>query len=367
MQLNNMPDTIQKTLPEDEISLKDILAEIKLWIKLVRTNFLFLLFLGLLGGSMGFAYAYFTKPIYSAKLSFVIKRNDVGSVSGSLSGLSSLLGMGTNTAGSSIDRVIQLAGSQSIVGKALLKNGLVGGKQDLLINHYIRLAELKDSWEEDTVLNQLTAFPLNSQYETLDYPHRKAIKQVIALIVGSEENSIEGILTRDYDEKSAIINLTVEYVNEDFSIACTRAVYNELVQFYTLEALASTSSNVNVLKNKVDSIKSELYATQRASAQKSDQALGLILQEDRVDQKSLNVKENLLTLMYGEAQKNLEALSFMEFTSKPIFTIIDEPITPIKPFEKNIILFTLLGSVVVAFLSLIFVRIRLYLSSNLIL
>jgi hypothetical protein len=71
--------------------------------------------------------------------------------------------------------------------------------------------------------------------------------------------------------------------------------------------------------------------------------------------------------MYGEAQKNLEALSFMEFTSKPIFTIIDEPITPIKPFEKNIILFTLLGSVVVAFLSLIFVRIRLYLSSNLIL
>ena len=362
-----MQDPIQKPILEDEISLKDILAEIKLWINLVKTKILFLFFLGLLGGSVGFAYAYFSKPIYSAKLSFVIKRNDVGSVSGSLSGLSSLLGMGTNTAGSSIDRVIQLAGSQSTVGKALLKSALVDGKQDLLINHYIRLEELKDSWEDDTVLSKLSTFPINSQYETLDYPHRKAIKQVIALIVGSEEYSIEGILLREYDEKSAIINLTVEYVNEDFSIACTQAIYNELVQFYTLEALAGTSSNVNVLKNKVDSIKSELYATQRASAQKSDQALGLILQEDRVDQKSLAVKENLLTLMYGEAQKNLEALSFMEYTTKPIFTIIDEPITPIKPFEKNIVLYTLLGIIVVGFFSLIFLRIRLYLSSNLVL
>lgn len=362
MQPNNMPDTVQTPLPEDEISLKDILAEIKLWIALAKKNFFWLLIMGALGGGAGFAYAWFTKPQYSAQLTFVIKRNDISSASASLSGLSSLLGMGGNSAGSSLDRVIELAGTENIVGNALLQQAEVDGKSDLLINQYIRLAELKESWKEDTLLNTLN-FPATVNYHTLSYAQRKAFKQVVSEIVGSAENENSGILTKEFDKNSAIIKLAVKYPNQDFSIALTRAVYTQLLNFYTNEAIASTSSNVAILKNKVDSIRNALYATQKSAAQKSDQALGLILQEDRVDQKSLAVKENMLTLMYGEAQKNLEALSFMQFTTRPIFTIIDEPYAPIKPVVKSKLLYSVLGFCVLLLTVLIVKRMSIYIKN----
>ena len=57
---------------------------------------------------------------------------------------------------------------------------------------------------------------------------------------------------------------------------------------------------------KVDSIQGELNSVRRQLARKTDQSLGLLLNEEKVDLKSLAVKEQILLTMYGEAQKNLE-------------------------------------------------------------
>ena len=360
MQPNNMPDTVQTPLPEDEISLKDILAEIKLWIALVKKNFFWLLIMGARGGGAGFAYAWFSKPTYEANLTFIIKRNDLAGAASSLGGLSALLGGGTNSAGNSLERIIELAGSEKVVGEALLTAARVNGREDLLVNHFIQLNEMAEVWENDTVLNKGVNFTPASTFENLDYKQRKALKQLISLVAGGKEGAGKPLLSREFDKNSAIINFSVKYTNEDFAIALTQAVYTRLVLFYTQEALVSTSSNVAVLKTKVDSIKNALYATQKSVAQKSDQALGLILQGDRVDQKSLAVKENMLTLMYGEAQKNLETLSFMQYTTRPIFTIIDEPFAPIKPGVKSKIVFSILGFISFAFIILIIKRIKIY-------
>jgi hypothetical protein len=221
---------------------------------------------------------------------------------------------------------------------------------------------MAEAWEDDTMLNKGVKFTPTSTFENLDYKQRKAIKQLILLVTGGKESVGKPLLSREFDKNSAIINFSVKYINEDFAIALTQAVYTRLFVFYTQEALVSTSSNLAVLKTKVDSIKNALYATQKSAAQKSDQALGLILQGDRVDQKSLAVKENMLTLMYGEAQKNLETLSFMQYTTRPIFTIIDEPFAPIKPAVKSKFLFLFLGAFLPVFLFLVCYRLKLYLS-----
>ena len=358
-----MSDTAQTPLPEDEISLKDILAEIKLWIALAKKNFFWLLMMGALGGGAGFAYAWFSKPTYEANLTFIIKRNDLAGAASSLGGLSALLGGSTNSAGNSLERIIELAGSERVVGEALLTVARVNGREDLLVNHFIQLNKMAETWVDDTVLNKGVKFTPASTFENLDYKQRKALKQLIQLVAGGKEGAGKTLLSRDFNKNSAIINFSVKYTNEDFAIALTRGVYTQLLNFYTNEAIASTSSNVAILKNKVDSIRNALYATQKSAAQKSDQALGLILQEDRVDQKSLAVKENMLTLMYGEAQKNLEALSFMQYTTRPIFTIIDEPYAPIKPVVKSKSLYSILGFCVLVLTVLIVKRMSIYIKN----
>ncbi len=351
-----MPE-IPTTPNTDELSLKDILAEIRLWINLAKTNFWSLLIIGTLGGAAGFAYAYYSKPVYKAKLNFVLK-SDNNPLSSSLSSLTNLLGAGSSSAGSSLERVVELISSDRIIGNALLKSADVEGKTDLLINHYIHLEQLKDDWAEDTVLSKVQFKITDNQIDYLNFAQRKAIKIVSRNVI--DEEGDKGIVEKSFNKKSGVVKLMVSYTNESFSIALAKGIYQELVSFYIDQTLYTANNNVSILTKKVDSIKNALSAVQRTYAQQSDQSLGLLLQEDKVDLKSLAVKEQLLTIMYGEATKNLETVKFMQASAMPSLLVIDSPYSPIKPAQKNKLLFILIGLVFPTALIMLYLRIRLY-------
>jgi hypothetical protein len=267
-----------------------------------------------------------------------------------LAGLSSLLGSGTSAASASpLDRIIELLGSEQIIGKALLKTGVVEGKQDMYANHLIRIAELSSKWEKDTVLAK-AKFDGNLIFDQLNYPQRKAIKIMTSMLVGPK-----GILQKSFDKKSGVISTSVVYTHEELAIHITKAVYNELVIFYTNESVASIANKVEVVRQKVDSIQGALNYTQQTSAVKSDQGLGLLLQQDRVDQKRLGLKEGVLTIMYGEAQKNLQQLELILATTSPSFNIIDQPYSPIQPLGRSKVKFGLIGFVLFGMFTFIFI------------
>ena len=335
---------------QDELSLKDIVAKIAELKKLFFQKIKIILGIAFLGGLMGIGYAFFTKPTYTAKLTFVMRADANGSAISGLAGLSSLLGSGTSAASASpLDRIIELLGSEQIVGKALLKTGVVEGKKDLYANHLIRIAELSSNWEKDTALAR-AKFDGNLTFDQLNYPQRKAIKIMTSMLVGPK-----GILQKSFDKKSGVFSISVVYTHEELAIHITKAVYNELVTFYTNESVSSIANKVEVVRQKVDSIQGALNYTQQASAVKSDQGLGLLLQQDRVDQKRLGLKESVLTLMYGEAQKNLEQLNFILATTSPSFNIIDQPYSPIKPEGKSKVVFCLIGFILSAMFTFIFI------------
>jgi len=190
-------------------------------------------------------------------------------------------------------------------------------------------------------------YPSGIPFGDLEFSQRKAIKIIIGSLIGKDNTS--RLIGKSFDKKSGVVTLAVTYKNEDFSIALTNAIYNEVIEFYSDQSLAATSNNVQVLTRKADSIRRELDATRRAFARNSDQALGLLLQEDKVENKSLSFKENMLSLMYAEVQKNLETLKYIESSSMPSFSVIDQPYSPIRPVQKSKILFSFVGM----FLSLI--------------
>jgi hypothetical protein len=335
---------------QDELTLKDIVAKIAELKKLFFQKIKIILGIAFLGGLLGIGYAFLTKPTYTAKLTFVMRADANGSAISGLAGLSSLLGSGTSAASASpLDRIIELLGSEQIIGKALLKTGVIEGKQDLYANHLIRIAELSSDWEKDTVLRKVI-FDGNSVFYQLNYPQRKAIKILTSMLVGPK-----GILQKSFDKKTGVMSTSVVYTHEELAIHLTKAVYNELVTFYTNESISSIASKVQVVRQKVDSIQGALNYTQQTSAVKSDQGLGLLLQQDRVDQKRLGLKESVLTLMYGEAQKNLEQLNFILATTSPSFNIIDQPYSPIQPIGKSKIFFGLVGFVFSGIFTFIFI------------
>jgi uncharacterized protein involved in exopolysaccharide biosynthesis len=343
MTTQNIPENNQ--LVEDEISLKDIIKEIRSWKDLFVRNFKKILLFGLIGGLIGFTYAYFSKPIYTAKLTFVMRADANSSAISGLAGLSSLLGAGTSAASSSpLDRIIELLGSDRIVGEALLTEVSIAGRNDLLVNHIISAKKLKEKWTKDTILSK-AHFSKGDNFDQLNIYQRSAVKIIANQIAGPK-----GILAKSFDKKSGVINIVVTDENEHLSIVIAKTVYDVLVKYYTNEAVYSISSKVNILQQKVDSIQYVLNSTQRASAVSSDQGLGLLLQQDRIDQKKLGLKESVLTLMYGEALKNLEQLNFILATTSPSFSVIDQPYSPIKPAKKSKVIFTLGFSILFGFL-----------------
>jgi uncharacterized protein involved in exopolysaccharide biosynthesis len=346
----NQPTEIQAQ--EDEISLKDLIKMIQSWFGLLWKNIIPVAFVGLLGAVIGFYFAFSYKPVYKAESKFIIKEGGTSGLAGTLGSLGSLLGTG---GGSSIDRTVAVIGSEKIIGKVLLTNWLVSGKEDLIINHYIQLGELVEKWKKDTTLVK-AKFSLKDTVPALfNYSQRKAYKAVISALIGEK-----GIVGKSFDKKTGIISMEVTFKNEDFAIELNELIYNELKSFTRDQASETANMNSAVLIKKVDSIQAELNGVRRQLAKKTDQSMGLLLNEDKVDLKSLAVKEQILLTMYGEAQKNLETVLFMgqSASNATSITLLDRPFSPIKPTVKSKIIYSIGGFMLASFFAFGFILVR---------
>jgi uncharacterized protein involved in exopolysaccharide biosynthesis len=315
-----------------EFTARDFVNLLKRIKKSFVKNVFKLVFIATVGASLGFIFAYRSIPNYNAQLKFVM-RSDPNSLSSGISGLSSILGGGTGLSGtgSGLERIIELIGSDRILGNAILNEAEISGKRDLIINHYIELQAFRKKWEKDSSMKNVTYLP-GVLFSELNFTQRKVIKSVIGSLVSNKGHRV---VSKQFDKKSGVVTISVSHKSEDFSIELANSIYKELIEFYTDQSLAATSNNVQVLTRKADSIKYQLEITRKQYAKNTDQALGLLLQEDKVENKSLAFKENMLSLMYAEVQKNLETLKYVEESSMPSFSIIDQPYSPLNTDAKN--------------------------------
>jgi uncharacterized protein involved in exopolysaccharide biosynthesis len=347
----NQPQNMQ--VQDDEISLKDLIKIIQSWFSLLLKNSLLILLVGSIGGGLGFYLAYSTKPVFEAESKFVVKEGGPSGLSGSLGNLSSLLGGG---GASSIDRTVAIISSDRVMGKVLLSTVLIEEKSDLVINHFINLNKnLKASWVKDTALAKARFTPADTIPQFFNFPQRKAYKSVLASFSGEK-----GIVSKDFDKKTGIISLTVTHTNEEFAIEVNRLIYDELKLFMREQSSETANMNVELLTKKVDSIQGELNGVRRALARRTDQSMGLLLNEDKVELKSLAVKEQILLTMYGEAQKNLETFLFMgqSASNATALNLLDAPFSPIKPSVKSKILYTAAGFFLASFFCFGFILLR---------
>jgi len=337
---------------DDEISLKDLIKIVQTWFGLLWKNIILIVFIGALGASAGYYLAYSHKPVFKAESKFIIKEGGPLGLASSLGSLGSFLG---GSGGSSLDKTVAVIGSEKVIGKVLLTSATIGDTKDLVINHFIRLGKLTEKWSKDTVLVKAKFTAADTIPEVFNFPQRKAFKGVLASFIGEK-----GIIDKSFDRKSAIVSLDVSHADEDFAIELNRLIYNELKSFFQDQASESAKINVAILTKKVDSIQGELNSVRRQLARRTDQSMGIFLNEDKIDLKSLAVKEQILLTMYGEAQKNLETFLYMGQTasSSTALNLLDIPYSPLTPTSKSKILYSGLGFFLASFFTFGFVLIR---------
>lgn len=329
---SQMPTLHQRPGPDthEELTLRDIIREVRLWMGIIRRHWLVFLIVGSASGAAGFYYAYRQPPLYTATTRFMIKNEGAGGLFGAqASTLSGLLG--TGQMGTPLERTAEVISSDRILGRSLLRTIRVRDTTDLVINHFIRLTGLRQKWHEDTVLNNVSFSSSDLEIAALSLPQRKALKVLKDMI--APEKGV-GVIQKSTDKKSGLLTMSCTHRDEDFAIALSQTLFRELSDFFIEQMTYSSNANSLLMKERLDSIQQELNAVRMELARQTDQSLGLLLQRDKVDLKALAVKEQMLAVMYSETLKSVEAYRFVASSAMPSLTIVDFPYAPL-PFAAK--------------------------------
>ena len=135
---------------KEEVSLKDLFRQFQTCLKLLRQNILLTALIAFLFGSLGFSISFFSEPKYKAELRFVVKSEGASSgLNGMLGGLGSVLG--GSSMGLPLERTVEIASSDRIIGAALLSEVRLFGKNEVLANSLIRINKLHKAWDKDSL------------------------------------------------------------------------------------------------------------------------------------------------------------------------------------------------------------------------
>ncbi len=137
----------------DEIHLKDILIKLSEYkTYLFRKKFVIITISGFFL-VLGIVFAISADKKYTAELTFVVEgQQGSGGNLGAMSGVASQFGFdigSSSRATFSQNNILELLKSRGVVEAALMQNRKVNKTNDLLIEHYLYLNKIKDSWKKN--------------------------------------------------------------------------------------------------------------------------------------------------------------------------------------------------------------------------
>ncbi len=320
----------QPVKQSEEISLKELILNVKEWITYLIAKWLVILLAGGIGASVGFLYAYQQKPIYTAILSFALEDEKSGSGLSGAMGLASSLGidLGAGAGGAfSGANLIELMKSRTLVEKALLNPITIKDKQQSLASYFIEFNQLNKGWAGKPELKNIKFEPLSDR-STYTLQQDSILGNLYAAITGSG-----GVLSVSLkDKKTSILYIEVKTTNELFSKAFTESIAKEVSEFYIETKSKKAKLNVSILQRQADSMRNELNAAITGVAVANDDTYNLNpafnIKRTSSAQKQIDVQAN--TAMLTQLVANLEMAKVTLLKETPLIQVIDKPILPLK-------------------------------------
>ena len=340
---------IDDSIKNDDLRLKDVILKLISIKKLLWQKKLLIIGVSIIFGLLGIAYAYFKKDTYEAHLTFVIDESQESAGLGVISGMASQFGfnLGSTSNGTfSQINIQEIITSRRVVEEALLKRGLIDGKEDLLINHHIAFNELRKNWIGTNIENLY--FSTNREDFTLQHD------SIIGL---AYLNLTEGNISTTIENESNIIKISCVSKNEDFAKLMIESLAHKLEEYYTIFQTAKSKNTLDFLSFRADSVLLELKNAEYKYASYKDANFGVQRAKGLIEEIRLKRDVEILNIMYGEIVKNLEVSKFTLLNNKPLLNIIDTPTLPLKvnklPLFLAFILFSIVGFVVCSIILII--------------
>ena len=304
----------------DEINLKDLVIIFTEYKRFIFKRAFIILVFSFLFFVFGLFFAFFSEEKYNAELTFLVESNQssLASTGSSIAGLAAQFGLesGENTTFSQ-NNVIELLRSRGVIQSALMESVRLDGKKDLLIEHYLEINDIRDSWSDIEFLNKL------SFHDNITYFHDSIISAILPMI----QDDLDISLTSG---ESNIITLSYISSHERFAKFFVEKLINQMSRMYILNKTANANNTLDFLQNRSDSVFSELENAEKELARVQDINARIIKASGRIKEIQLMRQVEVLNVMYLELVKNLEISKLTLLNKTPIINIIDTPILPLK-------------------------------------
>jgi len=336
------PNTTENTSgAADEISINDVITKMRSGVKYLKSKWLVIAIVALLGGVLGLAYAIFKKPLYIASCNFVLDEESKGGGLSQYAGLASLAGIDLGGSGGTSglfegDNIIELYKSRLMIEKALLSEGDFNNKKELLIDRYIDFNKLRNNWAKESDLSNIT---FNGDPNKFNRKQDSIINNIIITF-----NKKVLSVSRP-DKKLSIINVEVSSTDELFAKQFTDVLVQTVNNFYIQTKTKKASQNVQVLQKQADSVRLVLNSSISgvASAIDASPNANPLLVSLKVPSQKKQIDVQSSSAIYTEVVKNLEVSKMILRQETPLIQVIDAPIFPLTVNRTSKLIATMMG------------------------
>jgi hypothetical protein len=347
---------MNKEIPNDEISLKELLEKAKDWFSYLLSQWKIILLAGIVGAGLGLAYSFSKKPIYTATLSFALEDEKSGGGLGGALGLASQFGLDLGGGGGSIftgSNLTELFKSRSMVEQTLLSPVISNEKTISLAEMYIQNEAWRDKWKDSSKFEGIQFLPnVKRKYFT------RLHDSILGVIY--EDLSKNGLSVAQKDKKVAIISIDVSSTNELFSKYFTEALVKEVSNFYVTTKSKKARMNMAILERQTDSIRRELNGAITGVAVANDNTFGLnpAMNVRRAPSARRQVDVQANTAILTELVKQTELAKVTLRKETPLIQVIDSPILPLAKERFGKVKGIFLGGLLAGFLMILFLIVR---------
>lgn len=331
-------------MEDQKISLKELVLLFHDWFRYFLSKWVFIVSLGIVGGVIGFVYAYLSKPIFTAELTLAL--DDKGRGGGAYAGIASQFGidLGGESGGAFAgDNNIELIKSRRLIEETLLTPVTIDGQRQTLINRYISSNQLS----ENLGLKGLSFLP-DENPDSFPFTKDSVLFVIYKKIKKSD------IYVARLDKKLSIITLNITSEDPYFAKCFADKLIENATAFYIGTKTQKSRKNVDILEYRLDSVKRELNKELYGAAVNKDMNTNVVRAIGGIQSKRKEMNIQVLATMYTELVKNMEMAKFILLKEEPMIQIIDRPKFPLESKQPGKLVSMILGGIIAGIIGLLF-------------
>ena len=344
-----MSVTPKENIDSDEINIGSVwLMVVSFFFYYLKKWWVFVIF-GLTTGALGLLISIYVGKTYCSNLSFTAQSQMSSSLSSILS-ISSSLGLTKGSSGGFDNAFFsKLILSNVIVKNSFLQKGIVDSKKDILANHFLKVYEWYDDWEDVPRL-------ANFKFKTTDITKMTHLEDSVMTLI--YDYAIDKIIVVTYltDDPDVICSVTTW--NEGLSRNLTDNLYSEMNRYYIDNIYDKNYLSFQVAQHQVDSLSGVLRSLDNKIAAFRDYNTNVIKQTALIELEQMVRDQQMLSLAYSSAVNNLELVKVNMAMNFPTLQIIDSPKYSTFVMQIKPVIAILIGGFLGGFLCFCFLTIR---------